>query len=64
MVVNIEAYSLVKTPQMYLDIGHDGLLFFFGVVQERYLHQIFRYKRDESSNSTNDSPQLLNALSS
>ena len=37
---------------------------FFLVVQERYLQQTFRYKRDESSNSADVSPWLLNALSS
>ena len=37
---------------------------FFLVVQGRYLQQTYRYKRDENSNSADDSPQLLNALSS
>ena len=37
---------------------------FFLVVQERYLQQILRYKRDESLNSADDCPWLLNALSS
>ena len=36
----------------------------FLIVQERYLQQILRYKRDGSSNSADDSPRLLNALSS
>jgi hypothetical protein len=33
-------------------------------VQERYLQQAFRYSRGESSNSADDRPRLLNALSS
>ena len=37
---------------------------FFLVVQERYRQWNFRYIRDESSNSDDDSPRLLNALSS
>ena len=37
-MVNVEAYSLVKIPQMYLDMGHDGL--FFGIVQERAVSRI------------------------
>ena len=46
--------------------NHKGFFFLrlFFVAQERYLQQILRYKRDESSNSADDSPQLLNALSS
>jgi len=36
----------------------------FFVVQERYRQWNFRYIRDESSNSDDDSPRLLNALSS
>jgi len=40
----------------------EGNVFF--VVQERYRQRNFRYIQDESSNSDDDSPQLLDALSS
>jgi hypothetical protein len=33
-------------------------------IKERYLQQNFRFNPDESLNSADDSPQLLNALSS
>jgi len=41
-----------------------NFLSLFLIVQERYLQQILRYKRDESLNSADDCPWLLNALSS
>ena len=44
---------------------HKGFFsLFFLVIQGRYLQQIFMYKRDKNSNSADDSPRLLNALSS
>jgi hypothetical protein len=66
MVVNVEAYSLVKnTSDVTLTQEQDGIIYLFLFVdQERYRQQNFRYIRDDSSNFDDDSPRLLNALSS
>ena len=58
---SLETWSHGKSRRKH----HKGFfLRLFFVAQERYLQQILRYKRDESLNSADDSPQLLNALSS
>jgi len=58
---SLETWSHGKSRRKH----HKGFFsLFFLVVQGRFLQQTYRYKRDENSNSADDSPRLLNALSS
>ena len=66
MVVNVEAYSLVKnTLDVTLTRERDGIFFVvFFCSSGEVPSTKFRYIRDERSNSDDDSPWLLEAFSS
>ena len=68
MVVNVEAYSLVKnTSDVTLTRERDGIFFVvfgFFCSSGEVPSTKFRYIRDERSNSDDDSPWLLKAFSS